>query len=159
MLPLAPSDGDDWPYAPELAPERAIALLECAQRFPVFRFLGMRLDSIEADRAIVSLEHRVELTQPMGALHGGFIATLIDTAVGWAMASTLKQGFTVLTVGLDVKFFKPVMAGRVTAEARIRRKGRQILHGEVTVSGPRGEAVAAGWCIYAPGRLPGGAAA
>ena len=152
-LPLAADDGRPSPYVGGLDAERARRLADCAEAFPVLRYLGMSLDAIDTDLAVMSLAHRVELSQPMGALHGGIIATLIDTAVGWAMASTLKEGFTVLTAGLDVKYFKAVLGGRVTATARIPRKGRQLLHGEVNVVDDAGDLVARGWCIYVPAAM------
>jgi acyl-coenzyme A thioesterase PaaI-like protein len=46
-----------------------------------------------------------------------------------------------------------VMEGRVVAEAHIVRKGRQVLHGEVSVTNAAAETVAKGWCVYVPARL------
>lgn len=152
-LPLAPEDGSDSAFARTLTPERAEALLACSRGYPIFRFLGMSLDRIALDEADIGLTHRVEFTNPMAGLHGGLIATAIDTAIGWAMATTLKQGYVVATVAMDVKFFKPVMRGRITAAGRIIRKGRQVLHGEVAVTAEGGDLVAKGSCIYMPMRF------
>ncbi len=150
VLPLAPDDGTPQPFVAALTPEREAALLACAPRYPVFQFLGMTLEAVATDYARISLEHRLELTNPMGGLHGGFIATILDTAVGWAMASTLKQGFVVATVAMDTKFYKPLLRGRAIAEARITRKGRSVVYADVTVNDQTGAAIAAGSCIYMP---------
>lgn len=150
VLPLAPEDGRPSPFVPALTPEREAALLACAPRYPVFQFLGMTLEAVATDYARIGLDLRLELTNPMGGLHGGFIATLIDTAVGWAMTTTLKQGYVVATVAMETKFYKPLMKGRATAEARIARKGRSILYADVKVTADNGDVVAVGSCIYMP---------
>lgn len=148
-LPLAPRDGSPFPFARTLTPERREALLECSTRYPIFRLLGMQIEDIDTDFCRIALLHRLELTNPMGGLHGGII-TVLDTAVGFAMVTTMKEGFVVGTVGLDVKFFKPLLEGRAVAEARVQRKGRNILFADTRLTSDADETLAAGTCIYMP---------
>lgn len=149
-LPLAPAAADGAPFVRELAPERAALFAEYAAEMPLFRFLGMTLDEIATDRARIGIGHRIELAGPSGGLHGGFYATIIDTAVGFAMASTMVERYVVMTVAMDTKFFKPLFDGRAVAEAVITKKGRQIVHGEVSVNDEGGALLAKGSCIYTP---------
>ena len=149
-LPLAAPAADGGPFVKELSPERKALFAQYAADMPLFHFLGMTLDDIAADRARIGIGHRIELAGPSGGLHGGFYATIIDTAVGFAMASTMVEGYVVMTVAMDTKFFKPLFKGRATAEAVITRKGRQIVHGDVSVTGEDGTLLAKGTCIYMP---------
>jgi len=65
---------------------------------------------------------------PMGAVHGGYFATLLDSACGCAVHSklTAQQGYT--TLELKVAFHKPITAqtGRVRAEGRVVTIGRRV---------------------------------
>ena len=149
-LPLAPASADGAPFVAALAPERAALFAQYAADMPLFHHLGMTLDDIATDRARIGIGHRIELAGPSGSLHGGFCATIIDTAVGFAMASTMVEGYVVMTVAMDTKFFKPLFKGRAVAEAVITKKGRQIVHGEVSVTDEAGALLAKGTCIYMP---------
>jgi uncharacterized protein (TIGR00369 family) len=149
-LPLAPPAPDGGPFIAALSPARALLFAQYAADMPLFHFLGMTLDEIATDRARIGLAHRIELAGPSGGMHGGFYATIIDTAVGFAMASTMVEGYVVMTVAMDTKFYKPLFKGRAVAEAVIARKGRQIVHGDVTVSAEDGTVLAKGTCIYMP---------
>ncbi|MBP7670265.1 MAG: PaaI family thioesterase [Ferrovibrio sp.] len=152
-LPLAPDDGSPHPYAAMLTPDRRDGLLAAAAVYPIFRHLGMVLEDVQTDFARIGLDHRLELTNPMGGLHGGILATMMDTAVGWAMVTTMKQGFVVATVNLAVNYYKPHLAGRASAEARIARKGRSILFAETIARNAAGEVLAQGSCTYMPAPL------
>jgi uncharacterized protein (TIGR00369 family) len=149
-LPLAPPAPDGGPFTAALSPERAALFAQYAADMPLFHYLGMTLDEIATDRARIGIGHRIELAGPSGGLHGGFYATIIDTAVGFAMASTMVEGYVVMTVAMDTKFFKPLFKGRAVAEAVIAKKGRQIVHGDVSVMDEAGALLAKGTCIYMP---------
>lgn len=59
-----------------------------------------------------------------GTIHGGIIATLLDTAVSFALIA--GSGHDWVTVDLRVDYLRPVIAGTVTAEAEVLRAGRRI---------------------------------
>jgi len=149
-LPLAPADGSPFAFVQELTSERRDALIACAGQYPTFHLLGMQIGDIATDFCRIGLTHRLELSNPMGGLHGGIITTTLDTAVGFAKVTTMKEGFVIGTVGLDVKFFKPLLEGRAIAEARIQRKGRNIVFADARLTPASGELLAAGTCIYMP---------
>ena len=73
-LPLAPADGSPFAFVKELAPDRRDALFACAERYPIFHLLGMRIEGLATDFCRIGLTHRLELSNPMGGLHGGIIA-------------------------------------------------------------------------------------
>jgi len=94
---------------------------------PFARLLGIELDSIEPGTATLGLTIRHELTQNHGVVHGGAVASLIDTATAFAILSLLAPKEKITTVDLTISYLRPLPAGRVTAKARVLRAGRRIL--------------------------------
>lgn len=60
----------------------------------------------------------------MGTLHGGIIATLADTAMGFAFATTLAHDETFATLEMKVSFLRPVWRSALTASARVVHRGK-----------------------------------
>ena len=94
---------------------------------PFARLLGIELDAIEPGTATLGLTIRHELTQNHGVVHGGAIASLIDTATAFAILSVLPPAEKVTTVDLTISYLRPLATGRVTAIARVKRAGRRLL--------------------------------
>jgi uncharacterized protein (TIGR00369 family) len=149
LLPLAPADGLPSPFVDVLTPERRAGLIACAGRYPLLDFLGMKLEDADTDFCRIGLTHRLELTNAMGGLHGGVITTMLNTAAGFAIVTTMKEGFVISSVSLDVKFFRPLLEGRAIAEARVTRKGRKIVFADTSLMAESGDVLAAGSCIFA----------
>ena len=132
----------------EITPEREQAIREKFEinHFP--RMLGIEIDSIEEGRAVLSVEVRKELKQLQGVMHGGAIASLIDTAVAFAIigASEPEDRFT--TVEMKVNYLSAIREGRVRAEARLLRDGRRIIVAECDVFDGKGRMAAKGLLTY-----------
>jgi uncharacterized protein (TIGR00369 family) len=64
---------------------------------------------------------------PIGVVHGGYAATLLDSAIGCAVQTTLPVGAAYTTLSLEAKFVRPISreTGAVRAEARILHRGRR----------------------------------
>ena len=85
-------------------------------------------------------------------MHGGIIATLIDTGIAFALLLTepclrAEQGMLV-SVDLRVKYLRPVSSGMIYCESTVPRLGRQIIHAESIVRNEEGKDVARGDSIY-----------
>ena len=80
---------------------------------------------------------------PAGAVHGGAIATLVDVAMGKAVASTISDAELPVTIEMKVNFLEPGRPGLLMARAEVRRRGRlfTVVQAEVTQS-EDGETVA-----------------
>jgi len=76
--------------------------------------------------ATLGLNVRKELKQNHGVVHGGAIASLIDTAMAFAIITLLAPGEKVSTVDLTVSYLRPLTKGRITARARVVRSGRRL---------------------------------
>jgi uncharacterized protein (TIGR00369 family) len=64
---------------------------------------------------------------PIGVVHGGYAATLLDSAMGCAVHTTLPAGVAYTTLTLEVKFVRPISrdTGTVRAEAQVLHRGRR----------------------------------
>lgn len=113
------------------------------------RLVGVRLEAAETDLATLSVAWREDLRQPTGLLHGGVYAVLADTAAVHALGTTLRASFSPVTVRLDTSYFAPLRSGRLTARARIVRKGRRLAHASVELTGDDGRLVGIAGSIVA----------
>jgi uncharacterized protein (TIGR00369 family) len=77
----------------------------------------------------------------LGQLHGGVVASLLDTAATWALIS--KTGSAWLTADLRVDYLKPVPVGRVRVEGVVVRSGRRVGRATATISVDAGAAAIA----------------
>jgi uncharacterized protein (TIGR00369 family) len=118
----------------ELVPARVARAREAFASVPYAKLLGLELGEIGRGEASIHLEVRDELRQYQGVVHGGAVASLIDTAAAFAVLSQLELHERVTTTDLTIHYLRPVGAGRLTATARIVRGGRRlfVLSVEVT---------------------------
>jgi acyl-CoA thioesterase len=93
---------------------------------PFARLLGVELDQVGSGTAKLGLKVRKELTQNHGVVHGGAIASLIDTATAFAILSLLEPDEKVTTVDLTISYLRPITDGRITAVAKVLRAGRRL---------------------------------
>ncbi len=100
---------------------------EALDAVPFAKLLGLELDTIEPGLAVMSLRIRQELKQNSGVVHGGAIASLIDTAMAFAIIPLLAEGERTTTVDLTINYLRPLTSGRVTATARVLRAGRRVI--------------------------------
>ena len=125
-----------------------------ARQFPFFNLIGLELLDIEPGRSTARVAWRPDLTQPAGLMHGGVVASLVDTGTAYALLvcdelrDTLCAGGSLVTIDLRVKYLRPVSAGTITCKSRVTRMGRQIIHTEAVVTNEAGKEVARGDAIY-----------
>jgi len=94
---------------------------------PFASFLGIELDEIDTGVATLSLEIKPELKQNHGVVHGGAIASLIDSATAFAIISLLPPDEHATTVDLTISYLRPLTKGRARAVARVVRSGKRII--------------------------------
>lgn len=102
------------------------AWLEGRYTPPVAELVGFRLHECRDHVAVVTLQCEKRHHNPMGAVHGGVLTDLADAAMGVSMASTLEKGEGFTTLELQMRYFRPVREGLVTATARPLQKGRRV---------------------------------
>ena len=97
------------------------------ERMPFGQLLGIQLESAERGMATMSFEITDSLKQNNGVVHGGAIASLIDTATAFAIIPLLKDGETASTIELSISYLRPLITGKVTCSALIRREGKRLI--------------------------------
>jgi uncharacterized protein (TIGR00369 family) len=108
-------------------------LHEALREVPFARLLGLELGEIERGAATLHLAVRDELKQNKGLVHGGVVASLIDTAAAFAAITLLEPDQSTTTINLTIHYLRPLTVGRATARARVLRAGRRILSISVEV--------------------------
>ena len=107
---------------------------------PAAALLGMELDEVEPGRTVFSL-HADELHEnPMGSMHGGIVATLVDTAMGCALSSRLPADAGFTTLELKTNFVRAITqaTGRVYAEGTVVHSGGRVATTEARVHDSNG---------------------
>ena len=117
---------------------------------PYVAHLGMQLTGIQPGMATLTLPFTDSLVTTGTIVHGGAIASLIDTAAmvaAWSDAEvTPKTRGT--TVSLSVAYLSAAQQEDIQATARVLRRGRSLIYLDVEVSGTSGNAVAKGLVTY-----------
>ncbi|MFN2387854.1 MAG: PaaI family thioesterase [Thermoanaerobaculia bacterium] len=109
---------------------------------PVARLIGFVPRRIADGEAIFEMETDERHANPMGTLHGGILCDIVDAAMGMAFASTLAEGESFTTLELKINFLKPVWKTKLTATARVVKRGRTVGLTEAEVRDPEGDLVA-----------------
>jgi uncharacterized protein (TIGR00369 family) len=108
---------------------------------PMARVMNMVIDSVERGKVAFSATPGEEHYNPHGTIHGGFVATLFDTALGCAVHSTLERGFGYTTLELHVNFVRAMTheTGRVRCEATVLHEGKRVSTAEAKLFDARGK--------------------
>lgn len=109
------------------------ALKKTVEQSPYPRHMAMALNHIEIDKADVVLTLAACHLQPFGIVHGGVLATLIDTATFWAAFLRLPEDAGLVNVDLKLNYLQPVIDGRLIARGTCLRPGRSISYSEAKV--------------------------
>jgi uncharacterized protein (TIGR00369 family) len=123
---------------------------------PMAATLGFRLVDAGEGRATFEGMPEFRLYNPIGTVHGGFAASLLDSALGCAIFSTLAKGETWTTLELKLNFVRAMSkdTGAVRAEGRIVHRGRTVATSEGTLKDGAGKlyAHATTTCMIFPAR-------
>jgi uncharacterized protein (TIGR00369 family) len=113
---------------------------------PLVQLLGIELTHIEDGRAELRMPFRPELATMDDVVHGGAIASLIDTAgmaASWSNDAE-PESFAGATVSLNVSYTGAARGKDLTALAIVSKRGRSIVFSDVRVTEPDGRLVATG---------------
>jgi len=94
---------------------------------PIARMLGMTVAEVAHGRAVFAVEPAEWMYNPIGSVHGGIAATLLDSCMGCAVHTTLPAGVGYATGDLHVRYIRGMSAatGRVLAEGTVVHSGRR----------------------------------
>jgi len=117
---------------------------------PFVRHLGLRLERLEPDRALLAMPFSEPLVTVGDVVHGGAVSSLIDTAAMAAAWSTpdLPENIRGTTVGLSIQFLAAARSRELLADARVVRRGKSLCYCDVGVTDSDGQLVAKGLVTY-----------
>ena len=130
--------------------EATTGLAELRRRFadgpPVAAadLLGMRPVVVEHGTVTFACDAAPRFANPMGTVHGGVIATLLDSALGCAVQTVLPDGVDYTTISLEVKYLRPVAldAGELRATGNVVHAGRRQATAEASLTDAAGRLLA-----------------
>ena len=127
----------------------ASRLRELLASIPYAQLLGIELAGVEHGAATLLLHVRDELMRMEGIMHGGALASLIDTASAFAVLTTLEPEQRTVTVDLTVHYLRPVTEGEIRARATVLRAGRRLVIVSAEARDRRGDLSATAITTYA----------
>ncbi len=104
--------------------------------------LGFDVEKVEKGRAILQLDVLPHHKQLHGVVHGGILAALADTTAGVAAYTTVPKGTDIATVEMKINYLEPVPGGRIRADARVLRAGRNFVVTECEIFNESGSLAA-----------------
>ena len=111
---------------------------------PISEVVGMRVVSVERGSVVFAADAEPRFANPMGGLHGGLIATLLDSALGCAAMTVLPPGKLYTTLTLEVKYLRstPLDGTELLAEGTVVHAGRKQITVEGAMTNAAGKVVA-----------------
>ncbi|MGB6059055.1 MAG: PaaI family thioesterase [Microthrixaceae bacterium] len=116
--------------------------------------LGIEVEELRRDYARMRLPWRPELNQPQGLMHGGAIATLIDTVVVPPIGTAYPDPRSFSTIEMSVRYLDTVRQEDLVAEGWVTKRGRRVVFCEVEVRTVTAVKVATGHLLYQVGDPP-----
>ncbi len=120
---------------------------------------AMDFDLVEADegRVVFTGIPSARFFNPLGTVHGGWTATILDSAMACAAHSTLKPGEGYTTLEMKLNYVRPVMpeSGKLRCEGRLIHRGGSIITSEGKLVDGRGKLLAHGTetCMVFPAKV------
>ncbi len=115
-----------------------------------------QMELLEVDHGSVTFRCRPDESHfnPIGAVHGGLVCTLLDSALGCATHTTLPAGTGYTSIEIKVSYLRPVRpgSGPLTCTGRVTKPGRRVTFadGEVLDNAGRSVATASGSLLVFP---------
>ena len=121
---------------------------------PIAKVLGFQVAEVERGRVVFTYTPVFDHYNPLGSVHGGVAATLLDSVMGCCIHSTLKAGFGFTTVEIKVNYVRAMTdkTGPVRAEGKVINVGSRIATSEGRLVDAAGRLLAHGTttCLVFP---------
>jgi len=107
-------------------PDYAERIRDSFARANMMELIGAEIAAIEPGCVDIALPHADALTQQHGFFHAGAVATIADTAGGYAAYTLFPAGTSVLTAEFKLNFVAPAQGTRLLARGRVVKPGRTL---------------------------------
>ena len=112
---------------PDLNDDQRRRVEQMREAVPFLKLLGIEVESVGLGTATLLINVRYELMRNDAIVHGGVVASLIDSAFAFAIIPILGDGERTVTVDLTIHYLRPLSGGVAKAVARIVRAGRRVI--------------------------------
>ena len=111
---------------------------------PIMQLIGFRLAEVESGRAVFESVPEFKHYNPLGTVHGGYAATLLDSCMGCSVHTTLPKGVGYTTLEFKVNLVRAITAdtGPVRAEGKVVNGGRRVATAEGRLTDIQGRLLA-----------------
>ena len=109
-----------------LNPDFAARVRDSFARQPMMAHIGATLAAIEPGACEIHLPYRRALTQQHGYVHGGALATIVDSAAGYAAFSLMPADASILTIEYKLNILRPGEGELMIARGRVIKPGRSL---------------------------------
>src|SRR5262249_57138872 len=109
-----------------LDPNFEARVRESFSRQRVMQTLDVTMTKVEPGLVELALPFREDLTQQHGFIHAGIVATILDSACGYAAFSLMPPDVAVLTVEYKINLLRPADGERIVARGRVVRSGKTL---------------------------------
>ena len=128
----------------QLNPRYADAVAMLVNRCPYFSLLSMEIKDLQWGSCLLEVTLGEKHLQPFGMVHGGVIASIVDAAAFWAVFPQVEKGMGLTTVEMKVNYLAPAQKGKLVAQGRCLKIGRNLALGEAQVKNGEGILVSHG---------------
>src|SRR5688500_18205374 len=112
---------------------------------PMVQLLGMHLSEVEPGRITIRGEMQQKFENGLGIAHGGFAATMLDTALGCAVNTVMPIGKIFTTLEMKINYVRPLTRGcKLTCTAEVIHAGKQTATAEARIVDDDGKLYAHG---------------
>ncbi|ALJ19783.1 PaaI family thioesterase [Microbacterium sp. No. 7] len=111
---------------------------------PISSHIGLEIVAVDDGDVVMTAVPDESHYNPIGSVHGGFFATVLDSACGCAVHTTLPAGVGYTSLEIKVSFLRPITAdtGRVTAHGWVTRRGRGVAFADADIRDEEGRVLA-----------------
>jgi len=107
-------------------PDFAARVRDSFGRQPFMDLIGARITGLAPGFCEIAIEYRRELTQQHGFIHGGVLASIADSAAGYAAFSLMPAQASILTVEYKLNLLRPGQGEAMIARGRVIKPGRTL---------------------------------
>ena len=111
---------------------------------PYYKTIAMEVMRVDRKGSVVRIKAGRKHRNPWGTVHGGALASLVDSTSGLSVVPHLKDGETIMTVSLHVDYFAPVAKGDILARGKMVHRSKRLARAEAVITDDKKKIVAKG---------------
>lgn len=100
---------------------------------PFLEHLGAKVEKLDKDEAILTINIEDFHLQHLGYVHGGVISSLADNTGWYAVIANIPEGKTSVTIEMKVNYLKPAKSGKLIAKGKLLRLGKNVAFATVEI--------------------------